>query len=116
MSAALLVPVGLSLSGCGSVTYGQRIDADRVAQIVKGTTTRQQITEWFGQPMQTVMMSDGGRTMYFVYARSTAGGYLGQVGRVMTGGNVKGAQTPNLSVVLDQNGVVRDYEYSAGTK
>lgn len=120
MSFRILVPVALALSSitlssCGSVTYGQRIDADRVAQIQKGVTTREQITEWFGQPMQTVMMPDGGRTMHFVYFRSTSGGYFGQVGKVLTGGNAQAAQTPNLSVIVDANGIVQDYEHSAGS-
>lgn len=118
MKFRVLAPVALALSsvalsGCAT-SYGQKIEADRVAQIQKGVTTRAQIIEWFGQPMQTVMMPDGGRTMYFVYYRQSAGGFYGQVAKTIAG---KGqAQTGNnLSVVIDKDGIVRDFEYSPGS-
>jgi outer membrane protein assembly factor BamE (lipoprotein component of BamABCDE complex) len=120
MSFRFLAPVvlalsSITLSSCGSVTYGQRIDADRVAQIQKGVTTREQITEWFGQPMQTVMMPDGGRTMYFTYTRVSGGVIPRGAGTLLRGGNLQGEQAPNLSVVVGADGIVRDYEYSPGT-
>ncbi len=118
MSFRIFAPVALVLSslavsGCAT-SYGQQISADRVAQIQKGVTTRAEITEWFGQPMQSVMMPDGGRTLYFVYYRQTAGGFYGQVARTAVGKGT--AQTgTNLSVVIDKDGIVRDFEYSPGS-
>jgi outer membrane protein assembly factor BamE (lipoprotein component of BamABCDE complex) len=98
-----------------SSTYGQKIEADKVSQIVKGTTTRDEILSWFGQPMQSVMMPDGGRTMYFVYYRRSAGDVFKETAQVMTGKHKAGGAN-NLSVVTDKDGIVRDYEYSAGSQ
>lgn len=115
---ALLLALGtaLPLSGCAmSTSYGQKIEADKVSQIVKGATTKDEILAWFGQPMQSIMMPDGGRTMYFIYYKRTAGDVFKEYGQVMTGKhNAKGGT--NLSVVTDKDGIVRDFEYSAGSQ
>lgn len=114
MFAAALALSGTMISGCAA-TYGQKIEADKVSQIVKGKTTRDELVSWFGQPMQTVMMPDGGRTMYFVYYRSSGADYYKQLAATAVG---KGkAQTgTNLSVVINSDGIVTDYEYSAGSQ
>ncbi len=114
-SASLLAVTSLSVSGCAmSTTYGQKIEADMVSKIVKGKTTKDEILSWFGQPMQSIMMPDGGRTMYFVYYKRSAGDVFKEYGQVMTGKHKsKGAN--NLSVVTDKDGIVTDFEHAAGS-
>jgi outer membrane protein assembly factor BamE (lipoprotein component of BamABCDE complex) len=66
---ALLVFVGLSLSGCFAMhgvkrETGKPLDEQRVAQIVKGRTTADEILAWFGTPSGTSRL--GGNEL-FVY-------------------------------------------------
>jgi outer membrane protein assembly factor BamE (lipoprotein component of BamABCDE complex) len=65
----LLVFVGLSLSGCFAIhgvkhETGKPLDERRVAQIVKGRTTAEEILTWFGTPTSTSRL--GGNEL-FVY-------------------------------------------------
>lgn len=65
----LLVCVGLSLSGCFAMhgvkhETGKPLDERRVAQIVKGRTTAEEILTWFGTPTSTSRL--GGNEL-FVY-------------------------------------------------
>lgn len=109
-SMAILGAVALPLAGCAS-TYGEKIEADAVAKIVKGKTTRTEVVDWFGQPMQTVINPTGGRTMMFVYYRATLGGFVKTVGQVAGGKHRADGSTANLTVLLDVKDVVTDYEY-----
>ena len=114
--ASALLAVAMPLSCCAmSTTYGQKIEADIVSQIVKGKTTREEVLSWFGQPMQSIMMPDGGRTMYFVYYKRSTGDVFKETAQVMTGKHKAGGAN-NLSVVTDKDGIVRDFEYSAGSQ
>ncbi len=67
--AALLICLGLSLSGCFAMhgmkqETGKPLDERRVAQIVKGRTTADEILAWFGTPTNTSRL--GGNEL-FVY-------------------------------------------------
>ena len=115
MMAALLAASTLPLAGCMSATYGQKIESGKVAEIVKGKTTKDELLAWFGQPMQSVMMPDGGRTMYWVYSKQTIGSMLKADAQVFTGKGKFGPGT-NLSAVVDKDGIVRDYEFASGGK
>lgn len=65
----LLMCAGLSLSGCIAMhgvrqETGKPLDERRVAQIVKGRTTAEEILTWFGTPTSTSRL--GGNEL-FVY-------------------------------------------------
>jgi outer membrane protein assembly factor BamE (lipoprotein component of BamABCDE complex) len=111
IAAALLGLAAAPLGGCMSSTYGEKIEADNVSKIVKGKTTKSEVLAMFGQPMQTVINPTGGRTMMFVYYRSSIGGVVKQYGQVISGKHRADGSTANLTVVLDANDVVTDYEY-----
>ncbi len=111
-AAALMAGSGLALQGCAA-SYGQKIEADNVSKIVKGKTTRTELIQMFGQPTQAIIMPDGGRTLYFVYFRNSLGSTFGQMAQIAAGKGQAKTGT-NLSVVLDKNDVVKDYEFAAG--
>jgi hypothetical protein len=106
----------VSLSGCGSATYGNRIESNAVATIIKGKTTKAELIQMFGQPMQTIIMPDGGRTLYFIYYRSTLGSALKPMAQVLTGKNSQAKTGTNLQVILDSHDVVKDYDFQDGGK
>lgn len=111
ITAALFSLATMPLGGCMASTYGQRIEADNVSRIIKGTTTRNEVIAMFGQPMQTVINPAGGRTMMFVYYRSSIGSVARQYGQVFSGNHRADGSTANLTVVVDTNDVVTDFEY-----
>jgi outer membrane protein assembly factor BamE (lipoprotein component of BamABCDE complex) len=115
-AAAMLGLAALPLGGCMSSTYGEKIEADNVSKIVKGKTTKSEVIAMFGQPMQTVINPTGGRTMMFVYYKSTIGGVFKQYGQVFSGKHRGDGSTANLTVVLDANDIVTDYEHQPGRK
>jgi hypothetical protein len=105
-----------ALSGCGASTYGHKIESNAVASIVKGKTTKAALIQMFGQPMQTIIMPDGGRTLYFIYYRSTLGSVLKPMGQVLTGKNAQAKTGTNLQVILDSHDIVKDYDFQDGGK
>lgn len=117
VAAAMLGIVALPLGGCmSSSTYGEKIEADNVSKIVKGKTTKAEVIAMFGQPMQTVINPTGGRTMMFVYYKSTLGGIVKSYGQVFSGKHRGDGSTTNLTVVLDGNDIVTDFEHQAARK
>ncbi len=116
VAAAMLSTAALPLGGCMSSTYGDKIEANNVSKIVKGKTTKAEVIAMFGQPMQTVINPTGGRTMMFVYYKSTIGGMLKNSAQVFTGKHRGDGSTTNLTVVLDSNDIVSDFEHQAARK
>ena len=120
LAISLALPLGLG--GCAaSATYGQRIESTKVTEIVKGKTTKDELTAWFGQPANTYMMPDGGRTITWTYFTQKAGAFdwAKDAAKVMTGKyhtNQSGSPVTTLSVVVDKDGIVRDYEFTPGSK
>lgn len=104
-----------SLTACGSMSVGQKIESSAVSKIVKGTTTRDELISLFGQPYQSVVLPDGGRTLYFIYYRASVGSGFKPFGQILSGKNASAAANPNLTVVLDKAGIVTDFEYTPGS-
>jgi outer membrane protein assembly factor BamE (lipoprotein component of BamABCDE complex) len=109
--AVLLV----TLPACGSMSVGQKIESASVSKIVKGSTTRDELISLFGQPYQTVMLPDGGRTLYYIYHRASVGSGFKPIGQILSGKKASAATNPNLSVILDKQGIVTDFEYTPGS-
>ncbi len=113
--AICLVILGI---GCASSSHGTKIEESRVSEIQKGVTTRAQIQQMFGQPMNVSLMGDGRRMMVYSYTQSDthvkgtsfipfAGAYMG--------GSEGTTEHQQLQIVLNKADVVEDYELSSGT-
>jgi len=112
------------LTGCAtsSSEAGTKISADKVSQIQKGVTTRAQIEALLG-PADFVSMMPGGKRMLNynyvntdVQAHATAASYIPYVG--LFAGGTKGNMTlrqQRLQIMLDEKGVVEDYDFSDNT-
>lgn len=82
----VLVMSLFNLSGCAS--SGNKIDHGNVEKIVVGTTTKQQMFEFFGTPLSQAYGSDGKLTMIWHYV------YVGPFGT--------GMKQQNLAVLFDE--------------
>lgn len=71
---------------------GTKIDPAYVSQIKNGETTRAQVEEIFGPPQRVFMTGDGNRMMLYSYYSAS--------------------EKQTLQVVLDNSGVVKDYEFT----
>ena len=109
--ALLVAALFIGFSGCSmpiNTSSGNKIDQTKLALVVKGSTTRQQIEQLFGPPMNVAMLPDGRRTMNYV---STT--MQGQA--TMFGGQTSMRQE-SLQVILTKEGVVEDFEFSGSTQ
>lgn len=121
--------------------FGQAMDS-KVGRIQKGVTTRGEVEAWFGQPMQVAMLGGGQRMLYYCYSNSKvdqngvskassamssvpllgmlAGAAIpgaGAIGMAGAAGGFAGGQTErirsqNLSVRINADNIVEDYEFS----
>lgn len=112
------------LAGCitrePEMSSGTPIESAKVAQIIKGKTTRAEIEGLFGKPEMTSMLPDGRRMITYNYnsthmkvnsgailrAAFTASGPLAQ-------GTTK---TQALQIYLSKDGMVEDYEFNDNTR
>lgn len=97
------------LLGCAS--SGTKIDRANVDQIKKGVTTRNDLEKMFGPPMNVGLMGDGRRSLIFQFTEAQIKGtsFIPYAGPFM-GGRTMRMQT--LQVILDQNNIVQDFEFS----
>lgn len=75
-----------------SQQYGTKIDPARVAELKHGVTTRQEVEQWFGPPMQTALIGDGRRMMLYSYYASK--------------------QQQTLQIILNSSNIVQDHEFN----
>lgn len=102
----LLAALCAFLTGCMSTnnSSGVPIDAAKVAQIVKGKTTRAEVEALLGKPEATALVGDGRRMLSYNYSEmNMRAGFAG----------VKGTtRVQSLQVFVDQSGTVLDFEFS----
>jgi outer membrane protein assembly factor BamE (lipoprotein component of BamABCDE complex) len=107
-TSALLV---LLLSGCATATFtqGRPFDTSKVSSLQKGTTTKQEVLAWFGEPFTKTVAGSDGETWFYMYTQGTskAQSYVFSVD-VKTEGNMK-----KLDVLM-KNDIVENYTYSDG--
>ncbi|VAX23099.1 hypothetical protein MNBD_NITROSPINAE04-799 [hydrothermal vent metagenome] len=67
MRVILLISVALLVSGCSTASLGvkdpQAIQSEKVSSIVTGVTTRDELTQMFGEPEMKIPA--GGNSYYF---------------------------------------------------
>jgi outer membrane protein assembly factor BamE (lipoprotein component of BamABCDE complex) len=108
-----------SATGCVSSTQGnQSLAASKVNLIQKGVTTRAEVEKLLGSPDNIAMMGDGRRMMMYSGAQTASdhgGDFLSSVplvGSLVPTENKDTVTRQVLQIVLNQNDVVEDYEYS----
>ena len=105
--AALLLM--LTLSACTTVetrTEGLRFDADAVKRLKVGVTTRDEVTELFGTPGDTVPLTGGERLVYTFTEKRTPT-YLGGIIR----NEYAGKKVKRRLEVVIRDGVVSSYSF-----
>jgi len=114
LALCLLSP--LALSGCMNTSSGRPIDADKVALIQKGKTTRAEVEALLGRPEMTIMLGDGKRSLSYVYSSTKMGV---NPATAMLGPFAKASgtsRTQTLQVTVGRDGVVEDYELGDSTR
>jgi outer membrane protein assembly factor BamE (lipoprotein component of BamABCDE complex) len=103
---------------------GNPIDPAKVAQIVKGKTTRVEVEALLGKPDTTSLLPDGRRTLAYNYSdtKTSVNGasmmLYGMTGGLAGGSNgVKAAtRTQGLQIYVSKEGVVEDFEFNDSTR
>jgi outer membrane protein assembly factor BamE (lipoprotein component of BamABCDE complex) len=118
----VVIFLGLVGAGCATSTIGnQNLNADNIAKIQKGVTTKAEVIELLGQPDTVGMMGDGRRTMIY----SGMQGNVDNSQMMLTAIPIAGGLIPEhtsqsmhretLQVILTNSDIVQDYEYSDNT-
>lgn len=112
IAAMLVAGAFAGLSGCAShMEFGTKLDAQSVAFIQKGKTTRTEVEQRLGAPAGIQVLPDGRRQAMY--------SYMNMSGPAVTWGwstaEMKRTQA-TLQVVYNQAGTVQDYEFSSGDK
>jgi len=110
------------VSGCVSGTSGSpELQADKVAQIKKGETTRAQIETMFGPADHVMMLADGRRSMMYM-AIQHHGDMSGTIARsaipfaaLFPTTDTHTVRRQSLQIYLTADNVVQDYEFSDST-
>ena len=89
----LAVITSVAIAGCAS--SGTKIEQAKIQQIVVGTTTKDQMIQFFGTPLSQSFGSEGKLTMLWHYV------YVGPFGLDM--------KQQNLAVLFDQKERVEKY-------
>ncbi|MFK8259101.1 lipoprotein [Erwinia sp. AnSW2-5] len=72
--------VALLLTGC--VYVGNNFDENKLANVQKGVTTKQELISYFGEPSTSTFDSDGNETMMWTY--SISNGFGGADAKVLS--------------------------------
>ena len=122
ISILIIALFGIALSGCmtpgASSSNGTPINAEKVAQIQKGKTTRAEVETLLGKPTNVGMAGDGKRTMTYMYTETDARiksfvpiPFVGVGTRVAATHRIQ-----HLQIMLTKDGIVDDFEFSDDTK
>lgn len=99
------------ISAC--MSYGTKVDQNKVAQFVKGKTTYSEVIQALGKPTNSTINSDGSKTLSYFYMQHqmNAASFIPYVGMF-----VGGAQSENTTVTLmfDSNSILTNYSASEG--
>lgn len=105
-AAIIATALGCTVGG----SYGNRISATAVQQIVKGKTTRSEIETQFGTPTSVTMTGDGKRVLMYMFMDNKTSNVtpltplFGTVNRSF--------EQQMLQVTLTKNDIVEDYHFS----
>lgn len=116
--ASAFLSVAIFGGGCASTSHGTKIDTQNVSRIEKGVTTRAEVEQMFGPPMNVGLMGDGRRSMMYQYMETDTKvkgtSFIPFAGPFM-GGSKGTTRTQQLQVILTKDEVVEDYVMNDGT-
>lgn len=120
----VVLSVTLFLTGCVTrepeMSSGTPIDAAKVAQIVKGKTTRVEVEVLFGKPDMTSMLPDGRRMVAYNYSSThmkVSSGAVLRAAFTASGPLAQGTtKTQGLQIYISKDGIVEDYEFNDNTR
>ena len=105
----ILLMVLFAAAGCATV--GTKIDLEKVKQIEKGVTSKQEVIDLLGKPSMVRLTSDGKTIMMYRYVKATnkATNFIPVV-NVLAGGMEMSQQI--VQVLLDENDIVEKYIFN----
>ena len=105
----MIFAIVVCLSGC--VSYGNQIDKGYAQQLKKGVTTEQEVVANLGKPQTITINSNGNKILHYMYTTSSAkaSSFIPIYGAFAGGAT---SETTMLTVTLDEQGVVSDWNYS----
>jgi outer membrane protein assembly factor BamE (lipoprotein component of BamABCDE complex) len=107
---ALLLALALAtplLTGCASTAQGRKFDDSFVSQIKKGSTTKAQVRQAFGEPV-SVSRSSEIETWTYSYSNAYGRGYV----QGATFGLVKEKSDDQMLIVAFKGDVVVEFTYT----
>lgn len=110
-----ILPILLFLFLFGCATCGKPIDRTVVDQLQKGTTTKAEVVQKFGQP-DTTTFDANGRLVYSYSASkvsNTAWNFIPVVNIVHSEMNMK---MQMLVIIFSKDGIVEDYSFTDSDK
>lgn len=111
IAACTFVASFVTLVGCSS--EGKAFDVDNVELVYKGTTTKSEIFEFFGEPLRREVGLYGEVWTYtHMDSRATAAGILG----LITIGVDQSKTDVNKLRVLLEDDIVKDYHFSSSSR
>ncbi|HUO43599.1 MAG TPA: hypothetical protein VMT94_01655 [Burkholderiales bacterium] len=112
MRRSFVFIIACALAGC--VSTGNRIDVDRLSEVVKGKSTIEDVIGRFGQPTSRVRSPDGEQTLVYLsrVAQPDAATFIPLVGTLA--GSVD-TTTHSVIFQFDAKGVLTDYKVHDAT-
>jgi outer membrane protein assembly factor BamE (lipoprotein component of BamABCDE complex) len=98
----IAILVIISILGC-SHTLGAKIDAEKLAMIKKGETTKAQVLSILGQPYQKHLSDNIESFMYMYYSASPGIGF-----------GMGSSEHQSVSISFDEKGIVESVSSSSG--
>ena len=105
----IIMLCALTMSGCASV--GKEIHQSNVDQLQKGKTTKDQVTQMFGQPDTTYFDRDG-RLVYTYSASKMSPSVYSFIPVVNLVHNEYKMKNQMLVVMFSKDGVVEEYSFT----
>lgn len=116
--AFFVAMAGTFLAGCMTMSYGIKLDRNKVSQIQKGVTNRAEVEALFGPPAYVSLMNDGRRMMSYNFTETsmapTPETLIPFVG-AFAGGMRGQTKTQTLQIILSKTDIVEDYEFTDNT-
>ena len=101
----------LAVTGC--MSYGTKVDQDKLSQFQKGKTTYAEVIDRLGRPNQNTINADGTRTIVYTYMQSQAkaSSFIPFVGVFVGGGE---SENTNVMLTFDKRNILTGYTASEG--
>ena len=106
----IVFAVGCSFHSA-KVETGKKLDKSMISKIVDGESTGSQILVWFGAPTKSTKL---GKEELFVYKQCTTDSSMVSV--VAIGHTGSKEKCDELSIVLDENGIVKNHGFVPASK